>query len=112
MQELTTEINSIKYFYHATPKSNLGKILTDGIIPHNGEIYLADSFQNAMKFLILRSSEPIIVFKIKASKLKRGEIKESFDHSYEFFKCKAYTYSGGIISTDNIDLNNVRVFGS
>ena len=112
MKDLTIEeISNIKYLYHATPYSNLGQILSQGITPYGEGIYLADSYQNAAKFLLLRSSK-VLVFKIKASKLDKKQLQESFDHSYNFFQCRAYIYTSGIIPTNILDLNSVRVFGS
>ena len=35
----------------------------------------------------------IAVIKIKRSSLDKRKIIETFDHSYEFFKCKAYGYT-------------------
>lgn len=86
------EINKIKYFYHATTPDKFASIMQNGItLGTFGDIFLADSPENAAKFLIM--SEPhIYVFKIDASKLKKNKLKESFDHNSDIFDCRAYVY--------------------
>jgi hypothetical protein len=100
VQDLTPDqIAKIKYFYHATAKDNLSSVMTHGIHRDKIEkvIYLGDSFVNAAKFLAVRGMiGNIVVFKIKADKLDKSKLSESFDHSYEFFQCRAFIYEGDI----------------
>jgi len=107
----TAELNKIKTFYHATSKSNLGNIMQDGIKKGKIEkvVYLADSSQNAAKFLAVRGMKEIIVFPIDASKLDRKELEESFDHSYDFFKCRAYLYYGDV-PEEAIDFDKIMQY--
>lgn len=104
------DIKKIKYFYHATFKDNLSSIMINGIKKDNvyGGVFLADSSQNAAKFLMFRvhNLSDIIVFKINASKLNKTKLEESYDHSYEFFKCRAYIYFDNI-KPNAIDMNNI-----
>lgn len=103
-------MKDVKHFYHATHIDNLGDILTKGIEIRGEGVYLADSAFNAAKFLIIRGLVgSIIVFKIKASKLDLTKLKESFDHSEDFFQCKAYLYDENI-KEEMIDLNSVVKF--
>lgn len=107
----TTELNKIKTFYHATSKANLGSIMNDGIKKGKIEkvVYLSDSSQNAAKFLAIRGMKEIIVFPIDASKLDKKELEESFDHSYDFFKCRAYLYYGDI-PEEAIDFDKIMQY--
>lgn len=107
----TAELNKIKTFYHATSKANLGTIIQDGIKKGKVEkvVYLADSSQNAAKFLAVRGMKEIIVFPIDASKLDKKELEESFDHSYDFFKCRAYLYYGDI-PVEAIDFDKIMQY--
>lgn len=77
-------------FYHATPYKNLGSILNKGILPGvDGVVYLAKTKEAALKFLCIRCSSPILVIEVD---LDEGKVKESFDHSFTFFKEKAFVY--------------------
>ena len=114
IKDLTPEeISKIKYFYHATSKDNLGNILSNGIKRDKIErvVYLTDKGEDAVKFLAMRGHTNIIVFKITASKLDKSKIKESFDHSYSFFKCRAYIYDGDI-KESAIDMEHIMQYGS
>ena len=106
------EIGKIKYFYHATHKDNLYNIMDDGINTDKIEkvVYLADSFEHAAIFLAVRGMMgKIVVFKIDASKLDKKKLEESFDHSYGFFKCRAYIYAGEI-PADAIDQEEIMTY--
>lgn len=68
----------------------------NGLLPSaDGYVYLADSIENAVKFLSLECSD-IMVFSVHIKKSDEKIIDETFDHSIEFFKCKAYGYRGTI----------------
>jgi len=81
--------------YHGTAERNLISILEEGIKPGpEGCVFLAETQFDALKFLALRCfDEDIIVFEVEVSEEK---VEETFDHSYSFFKCKAYGYFGKI----------------
>ena len=87
-------------FYHATDYENVDSIVDKGLIPGiDGIIYLADSFENAVKFVMLRGYERILVCEID---LNEDQVQETFDHSPIFFQCKAYGYSKKIPFYDMI----------
>lgn len=103
------QIDKIPFFYHATDKSNYDDILDDGIkVGVENVVYMSDSFEHAAIFLAFRG-KPIVAFKIDASKLDKKKIHESFDHSYEFFQCRAFVYEGDI-SNDAIDIENIMSY--
>jgi RNA:NAD 2'-phosphotransferase (TPT1/KptA family) len=82
-------------YYHATNHKNLKSILAEGIKPSaDGLVYLTDNMDNALKFMVLRPYEKIVVIEIKTEELDEAKIKESFDHSQTFFKCRAWGYQG------------------
>lgn len=88
-------------YYHATSEYAFNKIIDTGKIKPgiDGIIYLADSKQNALKFICFRLiNEPIYVFEVE---LNENDVEETFDHSYKFFKCKSYGYNKDIL-IDNI----------
>lgn len=86
----------MKIYYHATKPENWGKILKHGLLPSaDGYVYLADSIENAVKFLALEYSE-LLVFSVHIKKSDEKNIEETFDHAETFFKCKAYGYRGTI----------------
>lgn len=77
-------------FYHATPYKNLGSILARGILPGvDGVVYLAETKEAALKFLCIRRASPILVIEVE---LGESKVSESFDHSYAFFKERAFVY--------------------
>lgn len=82
-------------YYHATSEYAFNKIIKEGIKPGiDGVVYLADSKENALKFISFRLiNEPIYVLEVE---LNENEVEETFDHSYKFFKCKAYGYAKNI----------------
>ena len=79
----------ITKYYHATDYNNVGSILLEGIkTSWDGVIYLCTSASDAAKFCAIHGIKHILVVEVE---LDDSEVKESFDHSEEFFKCKAYT---------------------
>lgn len=88
-----------RYYYHATDMRNLGSILSEGLkTGPDGIVYLTDTPQNALKFVMLRMVPEILVVAVKESSLDKELLEESFDHSQEFFKCRAWGYMGSIES--------------
>lgn len=93
-------------YYHATSPNNIGPIILQGLKPSaDGYVYLADSVENAIKFIQLTKSEAI-VFSVHFEKEDEQCIEETFDHSAEFFKCKSFGYCG-TISPDKLELSHI-----
>ena len=85
------------YYYHATSEKAFNSILCDGQIKpgFDGLIYLAESKEDAYKFIAFRLfGEPIIILELTIPDNKL--LEETFDHSYAFFKCKAFGYPESI----------------
>lgn len=84
-------------YYHATTKENFEKIVEDGVIKtgFDGIIYLTDSKENALKFVALRPIESSIIV-IEIDVPDESRVFETFDHSFNFFKCKSYGYPDDI----------------
>lgn len=86
--------------YHATSVDNMTKIMYDGIKPGcDGIVYLAETDNDAYKFVCLRMLEKIAVFKVNVNV---EDVFETFDHSQQFFKCKAFGHKGTILP-DNFE---------
>ena len=78
----------IEKYYHASSYDNCCSILDKGIKTDRfGEIFLCKKPEEAARFLVVRGIKDIVAFEIE---LDDSEVKESFDHSEAFFKCKAY----------------------
>ena len=75
----------MKVLYHATNMKNLGSILENGIEARNIEklVYLAETPQDALKFIALRFYPEMLVIKVK--------IPKKYEHK--------------IIATDITDIN-------
>ena len=88
----------MKTFYHATSIENLPGILESGIEARNLEktVYMAETPQEALRFVALRFYPETVVIKIKVPKKYEHKVVETFDHSYNFFKCRAFGYQGNI----------------
>lgn len=90
--------------YHATNFENLSSILSKGILRGcDGLVYLCDNKEDAAKFVAIRGIENIAVLGVR---IDEKDVEESFDHSYRFFKCRAYTTNKDIPS-DKILLNDI-----
>lgn len=80
-----------KSYYHATSIKNLESIIEHGIKPgYDGIVYLAETKEDALKFTCLRITGDILIFEVK---LPEDKVFETFDHSYNFFKCKSFGYA-------------------
>lgn len=82
-------------FYHATTTENMEQIAETGIIRKSwdGFVYLCNDPIDACKFLIIRGLRKMCVIE---TELNEEEVKESFDHSQDFFGCRAYIHEGNI----------------
>lgn len=86
-------------YYHATSYSKAKSILQDKEIKIGIDkiVYLADSFDNALKFAYVRIwGESIILFEIEIPEDENQLIEETFDHNPDFFQCKSYGYPKNI----------------
>lgn len=89
-------------FYHATKFENLASIFDEGLkVGYDKVIYLCDNPKDCLKFMIVRGIKEVLVCEVE---LDEKEVKESFDHSIEFFQCRAHTYD------KNIELNKISDF--
>lgn len=98
-----------KKYYHATSEKTFYSILDDGEIKvgWDGIIYLTEKPEEAVRFIALRlTNDDIYVLEIEVP--DPSLIEETFDHSYNFFKCKSFGYPENIPS-DNI--TNVYKYG-
>lgn len=79
----------MRKMYHATKYSNLYSIMDQGLKPGiDGIVYLAETREDALKFICIRVfNEPILVLEVEVDE---ADIQETFDHSYRFFKARAW----------------------
>ena len=87
-------------FYHATRLENLQGILTEGLVGKCEGVFLCEKPEDAAKFLLVRNIREMLIIEVNIRKNSK-KLVESFDHSYAFFKCRAFVY------TDNIDTENI-----
>lgn len=86
--------------YHATKFENLGSILDNGLLVDKSPdkmIYFADTEIGAASFMAVRLCKDILIIKVD---IPESELKESFDHSKKFFKCRAFVYDKDIASNE------------
>lgn len=93
----------MKYMWHSTDINNLRNIMEQGLLLLNAErvIYLAETENDALRFSMFRGYGVTVTLKVKIYKKDEDKLFETFDHSYEYFKCKAFGYS------DNIPASNI-----
>lgn len=88
----------MKLYYHATSYTNAKGIMKEGIKPgFEGCVYVCETKEDALKFAMVRTFGDIIIFE---AYLDEKYVEETFDHSYGYFKCKAFGYLGHI----NVDM--------
>lgn len=94
----------MKIMYHATDMKNLASILEKGLLPNNmdGMVYMTETPEDALKFVAFRNYKEILMIKIKIYKKDENKVTETFDHSFQFFKCRAFGYNG-TIPVSNLD---------
>ena len=85
----------MKTMYHATKLENLDAILEKGLLRNKIEnaIFLCEKPEHAARFLVVQGLSQFVIIPVK---VHERFLEESFDHSEEFFKCKAWTYSKDI----------------
>lgn len=94
-----------RVYYHATSETNFRKIMQSGSLHTgiDGIVYLTESAEDAYAFIGIRVwDEDIYILCIEG--LDESKVVETFDHSYEFFKCRSYGYPEDI-STKNINIS-------
>lgn len=86
------------FLYHATDESKMIAIQQEGLLKkYAGGVYLAPTAEDAAKFMVLRFDvENVAIIRVDVSKLDESLLKESYDHSEAFFKCRAFVYNGDI----------------
>ena len=80
-----------KKYYHAAIPETMEKIIADGVVKRgwDGCVYLCEKPQDAAKFVAIRGHDEVAVIEVI---LPANKVKESFDHSAQFFQCKAFMY--------------------
>lgn len=84
-----------KKYYHAATPETMEKIIADGVVKRgrDGYVYLCEKPQDAAKFVAIRGHEIVDVIEVI---LPADKVKESHDHSVQFFQCRAYLYEEDI----------------
>lgn len=86
----------------ATPET-MEKIIADGVVKRgwDGCVYLCEKPQDAAKFVAIRGHDEVAVIEVI---LPANKVKESFDHSVQFFQCKAFMYEEDIKVRPNAEV--------
>lgn len=96
-------------YYHSTPLRNKEAILMEGIKPDfMGFVYLTTSYEDAVKFQMLRFEHRVVVFEVE---LPEESVEESFDHNEKFFKCRCFVHNGRIPSSAIVDGREYNLSG-
>lgn len=92
-----------RVYYHATPYDNLMDVLLHGIKPSmDGLVYMCEKEDEAVRFLVMRGVPKVVTFKVR---IKPGdEVIETFDHSFEFFRCRSYGFVGAV-NADQVEVS-------
>lgn len=92
----------MKTYYHATDPKNLTSIFKEGLKPSFDGLFLCETPNDCLKFMIIRGMTEVLVLEIVVpDSFEKLHIKESFDHSQAFFKCRCFV-SDAAISSKNI----------
>ena len=79
--------------WHASPHSNLGSIIKNGLLTSNGKVFFADKAESAVLFVYMKGEKHIVAFPVEFTE---EEVKESFDHNVEVFKCRCFSVTKNI----------------
>lgn len=92
-----------KKYYHAATPETMEKIIADGVVKRgwDGCVYLCEKPQDAAKFVAIRGHDEVAVTEVI---LPANKVKESFDHSVQFFQCKAFMYEEDIKVRPNAEV--------
>lgn len=92
-----------KKYYHAATPETMEKIIADGVVKRgwDGCVYLCEKPQDAAKFVAIRGHDEVAVIEVI---LPANKVKESFDHSVQFFQCKAFMYEEDIKVRPNAEV--------
>lgn len=87
----------MKTYYHATSVNNQNSILANGLkVGIDGIVYMTEDEKDAFKFAAAHGVPLIVIFKIGIPNTYKNRIIETFDHNYDFFKCRAWGYTEDI----------------
>lgn len=87
----------MKTYYYATSVSNEMNILTKGLhAGFKGITYMTEDKMDAIKFADVTCRPYIVILKIEIPDNYKNRIIETFDHNYDFFKCRCWGYKGYI----------------
>lgn len=92
-----------KRYYHAAIPETMRKIVADGVIKRgwDGYVYICEKPEDAVKFVAIRGHDEVAVIEVI---LPTNKVKESFDHSVQFFQCKAFMYEEDIKVRPNAEV--------
>lgn len=92
-----------KKYYHAATPETMEKIIADGVVKRgwDGCVYICEKPQDAAKFVAIRGHDEVAVIEVI---LPANKVKESFDHSVQFFQCKAFMYEEDIKVRPNAEV--------
>ena len=79
--------------WHASPHSNLGSIIKNGLLTSNGKVFFADKVESAVLFVYMKGEKHIVAFPVE---FNEEEVKESFDHNFDVFKCRCFSVTKNI----------------
>ena len=97
----------LKTYYHATPFENVDSIMCKGILCGvDGVVYLTENKEDAARFLIVRGCKDILTVEVV---IDDKNVEETFDHSYQFFKCRAFGYGDNIKPSEIFNLYRTKL---
>ena len=79
--------------WHASPYSNIESILNNGLLTSNGKLFFADKVDSAVLFVYMKGEKHIVAFPVEFTE---EEVKESFDHNVDTFKCRCFSVTKNI----------------
>lgn len=100
-------------YYHATTRDAFFGILKDGKIKASieGVVYVCKSAEDAFKFVYVRNAGKSSVVILPIQITDDMKVRETFDHSEEFFHCKCYGIKGDV-PVSCIKLDDVYILSS
>lgn len=103
ISELNTELCNVRAEAKANeiPEELVQEMYCMAYDKEDGCVYLCEKPQDAAKFVAIRGHDEVAVIEVI---LPANKVKESFDHSVQFFQCKAFMYEEDIKVRPNAEV--------
>lgn len=102
----------MRKYYHATTEENFKSIMFEDEkirTSIEGMVYVCEDPKDCLKFSILRNFNNQTLYTIGINVPDNIEVIETFDHNYNFFKCRCFGINSEV-PIDWIDMKDIFMY--